>query len=109
MSNVPTINSARLHLMKLAANCPYGRIENLHIREGDPCMNPPPQVIEALQVMPGKKPSSVSLSPKLSPVWQSFFRILDELRNTVLLKIVIQDGVPVSVEAPKHPWFGSGD
>ena len=108
MSDVPKINSARLHLVKLAATYPYGRIENLHIREGDPCMSPPPLVVEDWKVTPIKKSLSVNATPKISNSWLSFFSKLDEIQNTILLKVVIQDGAPVRVEAPRYPNIPSG-
>jgi hypothetical protein len=85
----------------------FGSIENLHIEEGDPVLDPPPRIFHEIKFGGVNAPPSDTFWRDfyLKAQVVEFFNFLNDVRHGVIHRIEIKHGLPfrvvVAQDAPR--------
>ncbi len=88
---------ARQRLIVLMQKLCFGTIHNLHVRAGEPVLDPPPRVRVRRKngsVSPSR-PSAMTADFALKREWVDFFHDLDGIGNGVVQLIEVAHGLPI--------------
>lgn len=92
------LSPSRKRLVLLGQRMAFGTLKDLRVSRCDPVFNPPPRVIVRRKI--GAKPAK--RTPRndyaLAQEWIEFFGDLDHIRDGVILKIDVCDGLPMCHE-----------
>jgi hypothetical protein len=90
-------------LVELFQDVGFGRIEELHIRDGKPVLDPPPRVVARLKMKPENRAreeaSLQDFSLKQSLVL--LFLLMRQIGDGTLLLIQVRHGLPVTVDVER--------
>jgi len=106
-SGLPTRQTLSINQRQLLAamqTINYGRIENLHIRDGLIVFNPAPRIIREIKFGSenGPRPEiSVDDFVLKAPV-RDMFAHIENLKDAIILKIEIKGGLPFSMSVEDH-------
>jgi len=93
----PPLTPARRRLIDLVRRLGYGRVEHLHVRDGEPVFTPPPRVVRTVRL--GRRPDRVhGDEPTLKQQHHELLRLLAEVGDGVVARVEVADGLPVLVE-----------
>jgi hypothetical protein len=101
------LSSARRRLLELFQRVHFGRLENLHVRGGEPVFNPPPKVVLAVR-FPGQNDAHPAIDWsdfKLKPAVIELFRRLDAIGDGVISTLSVHYGLPASAEVDAPAEF----
>ena len=92
-----SLSPARRRLVELMQELNFGRIEGLHIRDGEPLLVPPPTVLR--EVVFGKlnapNPARGKEDFTLKEQHVELFDLFDRERSVTIESLVVQNGLPV--------------
>jgi len=100
MTNVvtkATLTPARKRLVELMQEINYGRIEQLHVRDGEPVFDPPPTVLRLFLFGKDNGPNEsrgndgFALKKKVAEL----FEVFDRERLLSIQELMIDNGLPV--------------
>lgn len=100
MTNVvtkATLTPARKRLLELMQEINYGRIEKLHVRDGEPVFDPPPTVLRLFLFGKDNGPNEsrgndgFALKKKVAEL----FEVFDRERSLSIQELMIDNGLPV--------------
>ena len=107
--NSSSLSPARLRLVRVMQWINFGRIENLQIREGDPCFEPRPRVIRTILLGADNSPRcEIRVSHfVLKKQVTELFGVFDRVSNGHIPLLEIKHGLPLrmEVEEPEIPLF----
>ncbi len=92
-----TLTPARQRLVELMQEVNFGRIEALHIRDGEPVFEPPPRVLRDFlfgktnAANPARGKDDFALKEQLIEL----FDLFDRERTLTVESLVVQNGLPV--------------
>lgn len=74
----------------------FGRIEALHVRDGEPLLDPPPRRIFEIKFGGKNGPVELPLKPEYVSTNQvrDLLRFLDNLKDGTVERIEVQNGLP---------------
>jgi hypothetical protein len=93
------LSTPRQKLVEAMQRIAFGRIEQLHIREGDPVFEPPPRLVQEIkisgdgEVQPEVAGSDFVLKKQIVELFQR----LAQLRNGVIEAIEVRHGLPCRI------------
>jgi hypothetical protein len=102
-----SLSPARRRLLELLQLVHVGRLENLHVRDGEPVFNPPPKVVLAVR-FPGQNDAHPGIDWsdfKLKPAVIELFRRLDAIGDGVIAVLSVHYGLPASAEVDAPAGF----
>ena len=100
MTNVvtkATLTPARKRLLELMQEINYGRIEKLHVRDGEPVFDPPPTVLRLFLFGKDNGPNEsrgndgFALKRKVAEL----FEVFDRERSLSIQELRIDNGLPI--------------
>jgi len=100
MTNVvtkATLTPARKRLLELMQEINYGRIEKLHVRDGEPVFDPPPTVLRLFLFGKDNGPNEsrgndgFALKKKVAEL----FEVFDRERSLSIQELMIDNGLPI--------------
>jgi hypothetical protein len=83
-------------LVQMMQNVNFGCIENLHIRDGEPCFDPPPRLVYEIKISGENGPRAESHRRDFalkSGVIQLLAQIV-RIQNGIIQTIVVRHGLP---------------
>ena len=92
-----TLTPARKRLIELMQEINYGRIEKLHVRDGEPVFDPPPTVLRLFLFGKDNKPNEsrgndgFALKKKVAEL----FEVFDLERSLSIQELKIDNGLPI--------------
>lgn len=91
---------AVLAVVQLCLDLQYGRIERLHVRDGELVLDPMPKVIRTVKFSdPTTKRSASTLAEVLSkPQTQAFIREISRMMSGCIQRLEVRDGQPCFME-----------
>jgi hypothetical protein len=101
------LTPAGRRLLELLQKVHFGRLENLHVRDGEPVFTPPPKVVLAVR-FPGRNDTHPAIDWsdfKLKPAVVELFRRLDAIGDGVIGVLSVHYGLPASAEVDAPPDF----
>lgn len=102
VARLSDLSPARRALVRLFSDLEFGRIENLHIQNGEPLLDPPPRVLRSFK-FGVSEPSPLSAPGRLDYVVKDqviqFLHLLDTIRDTIWTEIAVADGLPIRATA----------
>jgi hypothetical protein len=91
-----SLTASQARLIDLMQRLNFGRIEGLHVRDGDPLFHPPPRIFR--DVKPGSKNGPRSEAAKADFALKAevidLFAQLEAVGNGVIERIEVQHGLP---------------
>jgi hypothetical protein len=94
------LSPARTRLVEILRDVSFGRIENLHVRAGEPTLVPPPRIIRTLKLGGGEDaglaPSQAEIATR--PAVQDLMLLLDRMRDGTITRLEIRNACPVFCE-----------
>jgi hypothetical protein len=98
-----SLSPARTHLVELMHEIGYGRIVDLHVRDGEPVFDPPPVAKRIYQF--GKDAASRPVDSRqgllLKKKVHELLEIFDREGSLHIEELKIEDGLPVSMSVTK--------
>jgi len=94
------LSATRRRFVELLQRVVFGRVEALHIRDGEPVLEPPPRVIRRIKnggCNSPRRQADVS-DFALKQEWVEFFNDLDAIGDGVILSIEVAHGLPIVYE-----------
>ena len=95
-----SLSPSRRRLVELMQDVGFGRIEQLHLRNGEPVFDPPPRVVRDVKI--GKRNGPHATRGRLDFVLKDavveLLDLFDEASSTTVARIVVQNGLPCRVE-----------
>ena len=93
------LTPARRRLVEIMQTHQYGEIHELRISQGDPVLDPMPEVFR--DVIPGRDngphPARVEADCALKREVVELFDLFDQQKNVQIVRLVIQAGLPLRV------------
>lgn len=97
--HINDLSPARRRLLELMAGTRYGRVEDLHVRGGEPLFDPRPRVTRTVKIAgPKAPPLPPAGGRELRREWLEVFAELDALGDGVVRRIELANGLPLFVE-----------
>jgi hypothetical protein len=98
------LSPARRRLVTLMHSLRYGEIRAFAVVDGEPVLDPLPQIVRSVQL---SRPSGTSHRPsqgyRLKPHVVGLFAEFDRLGSGMIESLKIQDGLPVHVQVALEP------
>lgn len=94
------ISPARRRLLALIVATRYGRVEDLHVRGGQPQFVPGPRVTRTVKIAGHRAPDAPPPAPHcaLRREWLELFAELDTLGDGIIRRIEVANGRPLFLE-----------
>jgi hypothetical protein len=91
---------ARQRLVELLGNVHFGRIEQLHVRDGEPVFEPPPRVVRTLKISGNNhpRPQAEAQDFVLKSAVLEMLGHLGRMGDGVVDRIEIAHGLPLLLE-----------
>jgi len=93
------LTNARQWLVQRMHQMNFGTMHNLVVHDGEPVIDPPPQIKQAFKL--GGKRSALKVVPRdfaLKEQHCELFDLMDNQQNGVITKLTVQEGLPFLVE-----------
>lgn len=99
---------AVLTVVQLCLDLQYGRIERLHVRDGEPVLEPMPKVIRTVKFSaPTSKHSATTLAEVLSkPQTKAFLQEISMMKSACIQRLEVRDSQPCFVEIELYSALG---
>jgi hypothetical protein len=99
------LSPARRRLVELFQSLHFGRIEGLVVRGGEPILDPPTRIFRERKFAgeSGPRPKGRLADFVLSEQHLALLCWLDEIRDGVVAKVVVKDGLPFVAELAEEP------
>jgi hypothetical protein len=97
------LSPARQRLVRVMQNINYGRIEHLTLRRGEPVLDPKPVCVQTIKLRYKGDAPRVEVTSEdfeLKPEVLELMKTFDRVRDGVLPKIDVYQGLPDLLEAP---------
>jgi hypothetical protein len=94
-----SLSPARQRLIELLQATNFGRIENLHVRNGEPVFDPPPRIVHEIKFGGENDPRrelTAADFPLKAQVIELFARC-DQIGNGVIETLSVKHGLPFSM------------
>jgi len=103
-----SLSVAQSRLIELLQNLNFGRIEGLHIRGGQPALNPPPRIVQKLKMggENGPRPESSMHDFVLKHQTVELLETISQIGDGQLLAIEVKNGLAFSVEVERYVEAG---
>ncbi len=90
------LTATRRRLLEMTQRVNFGRIEDLHVRNGEPVFDPPPRVIREVKFGGENRPRPEAAKADfvLKAEVIDLFAQLEEVGNGVITRLEIQHGLP---------------
>ena len=91
------LTPARKRLVELMQEVNYGRIEGLHVRDGEPVFDPPPTVLRLFLFGKDNGPNESRANDgfALKKKMAELFEVFDRERSLSIQELIIDNGLPV--------------
>jgi hypothetical protein len=93
------LSANRQHLLVLMQRLSFGKLHDLHVRQGDPQFSPAPRVVQVLR-FPGDNGPRIQTHLRDFVLKQQHTELLtqlDELSNGVISVLEVRDGLPAQL------------
>ena len=97
--NIQDLSPARKQLLALMIEIRFGRIENLHIRDGEPVLDPLPRVLRSVRFGHVAERNAWQAAENFVPKKQviELFEQFDQLRDGTIARLDLKGGLPCSM------------
>jgi hypothetical protein len=93
-----SLSPAKRWLVQRMQQIGYGTLYDLPVRDGEPIISPPPKIKQLFKLGSKRSPKLCSRDAALKQQHIELFDLMEEKRNGRITKLVIEDGLPFSVE-----------
>lgn len=100
--NKRSLSPARQQLISLLQQLNFGRVEDLHIRGGEPVLDPKPRVVREHKFCAenGPRPEAGRADCKLKSQVTDLMHLLDAVGDGTITVLTVKHGVPFHYELP---------
>lgn len=93
------LSAPRQRLVEAMQRIAFGRIEQLHVRNGDPVFEPPPRIVQEIKIGADGEPEPGSLTSDfaLKKHVVELFQHLAQVRNGKIEAIEVKHGLPFRI------------
>ncbi len=96
------LSPARQRLVHLLTQVHFGRIEGLHVRNGEPVFEPAPRLTRTLKVGGRNEPQITAPDTALKASIVELLTHIERLRDGIVERIEIAHGLPLLLEVTDH-------
>ncbi|MBP3954764.1 hypothetical protein J8F10_05635 [Gemmata sp. G18] len=96
------LSTPRQRLIELLQRLNFGRVENLHVRAGEPVFDPPPATVREHKFAGenGPRPEAGRPDVVLKAQHLDLMALLDAIGNGTVTVLAVKHGLPFSAEVP---------